>query len=227
MPITSRVAFYFDRERDLLNIYQACNSEPKWGESIKIPSKLLNVAKGNKFDECKLELEEVREEMYNSELLKIYLKSLNESWGSIEIEFFERMKKITGKDFTEPIKGFITTVGKCPYNPKENSFFICLFDNNFQAMKNIGHEIFHLIFHRYYWDEASQKLGNEKAHDLKEALTVLLNLEFNDLWFSEDEGYPAHKELREFISNQWKKERNWERLLDECVSYLSNERRAK
>ena len=55
---------------------------------------------------------------------------------------------------------------------------------------------------------------------LKEALTVLLNLEFKDLWFIEDEGYKKHKELREFIAQEWKKEKDFEKLLKKCVKYL-------
>jgi len=51
-------------------------------------------------------------------------------------------------------------------------------------------------------------------------LTILLNLEFKDLWFVEDRGYDVHKELRNFISDEWKKEKDFEKLLDKCILYL-------
>ena len=41
------------------------------------------------------------------------------------------------------------------------------------------------------------------------------------LWMVEDIGYPAHKELRDFISRTWKKEKDFEGLLKKCVEHLS------
>ena len=35
-----------------------------------------------------------------------------------------------------------------------------------------------------------------------------------------DEGYPTHKELRKFIEEEWKKNKDFEALLKKCVSYL-------
>ena len=78
----------------------------------------------------------------------------------------------------------------------------------------------HLYFHRFYWKNIEKEIGKEKTGDLKEALTVLLNLEFKDLWFVEDEGYEEHKELREFITQEWKNNKDFEKLLEKCVEYL-------
>ncbi len=80
----------------------------------------------------------------------------------------------------------------------------------------------HLYFHKFYWDSVEKKLGKEKTSDLKEALTVLLNLEFKDLWFVEDKGYESHKELRNFIMEKWKEEKDFEKLLEKCVEYIRN-----
>ena len=41
------------------------------------------------------------------------------------------------------------------------------------------------------WKKRTEKLGEEKFEDLKEALTVLTN--------PEEKGYPAHQKLRQFI----------------------------
>ena len=78
----------------------------------------------------------------------------------------------------------------------------------------------HLQFHNTYWKEVEEKIGNRKTSDLKEALTVLLNLEFKDLWFVQDMGYDMHKELRDFISKQWKKKKDFNILLDKCIKHL-------
>jgi len=51
-------------------------------------------------------------------------------------------------------------------------------------------------------------------------LTVLLNIEFKDLLLTSDYGYEEHNELREFISESWKREKNFEQLINLCVEYL-------
>ena len=59
----------------------------------------------------------------------------------------------------------------------------------------------HFHFFEHYWDGIEKQIGINKTDDLKESLTVLLNLEFKDLWFKFDQGYPNHQELRKFISD--------------------------
>ncbi|MEM4605663.1 MAG: hypothetical protein QW103_01330 [Candidatus Pacearchaeota archaeon] len=78
---------------------------------------------------------------------------------------------------------------------------------------SIGHEIFHFYFHKFYFEELEKKIGKEKTTDFKEALTVLLNLEFNDLFLIEDKGYENHKDLREFIKEKWSKRKSFDFLI--------------
>ena len=63
------------------------------------------------------------------------------------------------------------------------------------------HELWHFYIWYKFGAEWTEKLGNQKYEDLKEALTVLLNAECNDLfpYGKEDAGYAQHKELREEI----------------------------
>lgn len=44
------------------------------------------------------------------------------------------------------------------------------------------HEIMHLYFYKYFWDEYKNKfeLSDEQIYTIKEAVTVILNLEFKD-----------------------------------------------
>ncbi len=212
-----QVTFYFDKEKDLINIYNACNSQKKWGETLNIQKHLLDTCKGKTYDLCKNELVEQREQLYNSKLILIFIGALTKCWEEIENEYFKRLGFIIKHKTLLKADGYITTIGKCPYNPKDNSFMVCLFSNLPQAMKNTGHEIFHLHFHKYFFADIEKQIGREKTHDLKEALTILLNLEFKDLWFADDKGYPNHKELREFIEQEWKKEKNFSRLLEKLV----------
>ncbi|HEY4501916.1 MAG TPA: hypothetical protein VJJ20_02520 [Candidatus Paceibacterota bacterium] len=72
----------------------------------------------------------------------------------------------------------------------------------------------HELWHFYTWHglgaEQEEKLGEQRYNDLKEALTVLLNVECKDLMpdNAEDTGYPQHKNLREEMLRYWGKERN-------------------
>jgi hypothetical protein len=80
----------------------------------------------------------------------------------------------------------------------------------------------HLDFHNNNWEEIEKRIGKEKTEKLKEALTVLLNLEFRDLWFVKDKGKNSKEQqnLREFIKKEWLKNKNYKSLLEKCVIYL-------
>lgn len=184
----SRVIFKFDPERDLLNIFNAVNSSEVYGQSFKIPQRLVSIVKDQDFSGCKEKIREEQKKLYESPLIACHLECLEKSWGKIEKEYFKRLKMLTKKDSPENVVAYLTTVGKCPYNPKENSFMICFYSNLVQSMRSIGHEILHLHFHKNYFADIERIIGKSKTHDLKESLTVLLNLEFKDLWFSEDVG---------------------------------------
>ena len=218
-----KVKFKFDREKDLFNIWETCNKDSSWYDHKKnISSTFLEICEGKEFNECKKELEDYRSKMHNSKLIEIFAKALQEAWNKINDEFFKRLEKITKKPiYTNEFVAYVTTVTRCPYNEKENWFMISFFKDILNALVTAGHEIMHLQFHNTYWDEIEKQIGKEKTADLKEALTVLLNLEFKDLWFVEDRGYDVHKELRAFIAEEWRRDKDFEILLKKCVDYLS------
>lgn len=89
-----------------------------------------------------------------------------------------------------------------------------------QCLRTIGHELMHLQFHNAYWDKMKKEIGEEKTSDLNESLITLLNLEFGDLWLVKDEGYFLHQEMRRFIEKEWKKDPNFEKLLENCIMFL-------
>jgi hypothetical protein len=91
------------------------------------------------------------------------------------------------------------------------------------ALHTSGHEIMHIHFHNSkHWEVCEKELGWNKTMDLKEALTVLLNLEFYDLWIIPDGGYPNHVELRRYIAQQWKKEKDFDKLIDSSIRWIKN-----
>ncbi|MEK6951931.1 MAG: hypothetical protein AABX29_02845 [Nanoarchaeota archaeon] len=219
----SSVTFKFDKNKDLFNIWETVNSNNSFGTDFKknLSSRLIEISKGRSFEDCKKELEEAMKKVHDSPIIKLYIKNINSMWEIIEKEYFKRIEKVMKKPiYIKKFTGYLTTAGKCPYNLKENWFMINLFSSDLGALMTTGHELMHLQFHHYYWNNFEKEVGKEKTADLKEALTVLLNLEFKDLWFIEDPGYEKHKDLRNFVSDEWKKEKDFDLLLKKCINYL-------
>lgn len=218
----SKVIFKFDKEKDLYNIWETCNKDSSWYDHKKnISSTFLEICEGKKFEDCKEELNGYRGKMYDSGLIEIFVNAVQEAWNKINDEFFERLEKVTKRKFKfDTVNAYITTVMRCPYDYSEPSFMFSFFRDLPSILSVCGHELIHIQFHNTYWDDVEKEIGEEKTADLKEALTVLLNLEFKDLWFVEDRGYDTHKELRNFIADEWKKEKDFEILLQKCIEFL-------
>ena len=170
-----------------------------------------------------MNLKNTEKKMHTSGFIEPFIKALQKSWDKINDEYFKRLDKIMKtKICFKEVTAYITTVTRCPYeHNRENPWFmVSFFRDVLHILAVCGHEIMHIQFHNTYWKEIEKKIGKEKTADLKEALTVLLNLEFRDLWFVDDLGYESHKELRKFIEKEWKKEQDFEVLLKKCVNFL-------
>jgi len=215
----SKVTFKFDREKDLWNHWHKSNWTSPW-HSFDIALDVKKICEGEKFEDCKEKLSNYLNRIQTSPLIKTEIDALEISWREIEKEFFKRMDRLMKKKFDRDIIAYLTTLSICPYDPDEPSFMFSLFYSLPHQLQTCGHEIMHLYFHEFYWDKIESKIGKEKTGDLKEALTVLLNVEFRDLWFARDYGYKPHKKLREFILDEWKKEKDFEKLLEKCINYL-------
>jgi len=217
-----KVIFKFDKEKDLWNIWTTCNYKSNWRNFKKnINPKILEICKNREFEECKKEIEEYIKKIYNSKSVIIFIDAVQKAWDSINDKFFKRLERIMKKPIcSKKFIGYLTIIGRCPYDYKEPSFMFSIFSPFLNVLKTTGHEIIHIQFHNTYWKEIEEKIGKEKTADLKEALTVLLNLEFKDLWFVDDKGYESHRELREFIKKEWENEKDFDVLMEECIEYL-------
>ena len=89
-----------------------------------------------------------------------------------------------------------------------------MFGNKYQAIDTATHELSHFMFHKYYWGACQNSgLSENRIWDIKEAFTVLLNLEFNEFRFVRDEGYAQHQKLRKIIEKSWIKNRDFDKAL--------------
>lgn len=216
----TKLIFKFDKEKDLHNYWNLSNIGNSFKKNFNINPKIREICEGNEFDECKDKLANYLSRLHKSKIIFINTETVEKTWEEMEDSFFKRMDKLMKKVFREKIIAYLTTAGICPYDPDEPSFMFSLFYSLPKNLQTCGHEIMHLYFHKFYWEKVEKQIGKEKTADLKESLTVLLNLEFKDLWFVEDTGYEQHRELRKFIVKEWKKEKDFEKLLEKCINYL-------
>jgi hypothetical protein len=222
----SKVIFKFDKEKDLHNIWETCNKGKGYGYDFTkhMPKEIVNICKGKKFSECKPKLKKIFDSIYKNPVVKDIEDYLNNSWKNIEKEYFNKLEKLTKRKF--PLKivyAYLTSASRCPYNyDKRNpSFYAQIFNSIPNNLMIAGHELMHIHLHNTdWWERVKRQIGQEKTHDLKEALTELLNLEFRTLWIVDDKGYPNHIQLREFIKKEWKKEKNFDKLTDNCIKWI-------
>jgi hypothetical protein len=110
----------------------------------------------------------------------------------------------------------------CPYDEKENWFMVSMWHSILADITTICHEILHLQFLYYYREYCQKFLSEKEIQDLKEALTFLLNTNFNDLILSHDMGYLVHKKLRVKLEKIWKKEKDFGNFLDKAIQIVKN-----
>ena len=226
-----KIKFKLDIERDARNYYSCANSTPHFGHDFtkSIKPEILEKLKDKKWPDIKEDILNILNKGYEHDARQFTekLSEIEKEWEKIEKEFFARLEKITKhKIYNNNFTGYITTIGRCPYSKEESWFMINIFWTLNNMLATICHEIMHLQFHYYYEKQLKEKISEKQFQDLKEALTVLLNLEFSDILKERDKGYPNHQELREFIESEWKKEKNFDKLVDKCILCLKNHKGA-
>lgn len=221
------IEFVFNKDYDLKNIWRACQVDKfSFGYDFKktISKKIIQICEGKEFEKCKKDLEKKRIKIHNNQLVPETVKAFNQNWNKIEKDYIKRLEKITKIKFKiKKIKGYLTTIQKCPYNPnKENPyFFVNFFSSLPNALHTAGHETMHIHLNNSpWWEKVTKELGEQKKYDLLEALTKLLDLEFVDLWIVEEKGYPNHQKLREYIKKHWLKNKNFNKLTDDCIKWI-------
>jgi len=201
-----------------------------WRKQIEfIPEKLLNLIlkKNRKTAEGLVQkyLKSHPKKTIRDLVIKTQLIFLEKIWRKIEKRFFERLEKITGKPiFIKEFKCYLTTGFMCPYNPEDNSFMVSMWHGLPWNMTIICHEIFHLQFLHYYGKYCRKFISKKELDDLKEALTFILNTDFNDLLLSQDKGYPAHQKLRKELEKIWKKEKNFKEFLKRTIKIIKKDK---
>ncbi|MEK7505709.1 MAG: hypothetical protein AAB597_02335 [Patescibacteria group bacterium] len=141
-----------------------------------------------------------------------YIDQYQKDWDVVAGEFQKKAESIFGVSLSEDITGYLTINSRCPYSIESNYFFVAI--PTISSRKTTMHELWH--FYTWYGlgVDQEQKLGKQKYNEIKEALTVLLNVECKDLLPEgiNDSGYPQHQELRQQIVEFWNKDKNINKL---------------
>lgn len=221
-----KVIFKFDKNKDIYNLWETCNEKSSYGYDFtkRIPKDILEICEDKSFEKCKDLLKRRLEKTHKNPKIKLKTKELNKDWKNIEREYFKILGRITHKKFSfKKIYGYLTVSSRCPYRPhwRPPAFYSSVFATKSKGILIAGHEIMHIHLHNIdWWNIVEGQIGNRKTHDLKEALTILLNIEFKDLFEEEDKGYLSHKKLREFIEKEWKKEKDFNILTEKCIKWI-------
>jgi hypothetical protein len=176
-----------------------------------------------------------RQKLFNKKAAWFYLsnkknirdlavRQVQEAWGLVEKKYIKRMEKIHGRKFPfKKIRGILSTAAAFGYGFQgDKSWFACRCDSSLGAINTAMHEIMHLIFFYYYFNKWMDKflLTWSQMWAIKESFTVLLNIECADLRIKKDNGYAGHEKVREKISKDWKKYKNFEKVLDKACEYV-------
>jgi len=132
-----------------------------------------------------------------------YIDTYQKDWDSIAVEFQSRAEALFKTTLPESITGYLTINSRCPYSITNNYFFVAMPTPS--SRRTAMHELWHFYTWHAFGVDQEEKLGKQKYNEIKESLTVLLNIECADLLPPGivDAGYPQHQELRGRIVEFW------------------------
>ncbi|MBU2612487.1 MAG: hypothetical protein KKB62_02080 [Nanoarchaeota archaeon] len=211
MKGSSRINFLFDPKKDWENFFYVIKND-KWG----IPPEF----KGLSENEIKKNIQFI----HSQNFFRDYPKIIRENWEPFEKRFFKIIEKIFNKPIAHrKYKAYLTTMTRCPYFYKKNDpwFMISFYNSIPSIFMTIAHEIFHMQFHAYLGEKVRNMIGELKMDYLSEAITVIINEEFRDLFLSVQRD-PSREKIRGFILNEWKKNKNLEEVVQKSIKYIKN-----
>src|SRR5690606_4849438 len=115
------------------------------------------------------------------------------------------------------ITGYLTLSERCPYNIQKKYFFISATNDLLTPIATSLHEIQHFYSHHILQPLFEKSNSIEKFNDFKEALTVVLNNQFELVLEKKDAGYSQHQKLRKWIFENYLQNKS---ILEICKDYI-------
>lgn len=220
-----RLIFKYDLNKEWDNLLRGLGSKNHPGE---LPAIVLEMQKDgidlknkndvlvffrNKLSENKIDIDrEIEQSEFN--------------WTKISKEAEKRFKNIFSTDLDlGDITVYLTLNRRCGYNVDKKYFFVSFLKNNKNA--TIIHELLHFYTYKLLLkDFIDQGINRNDFNDYKEALTFLMNTNFQDLLEGfEDQGYPKQAKLRKFLILTWPKCKNVSDLTELTIKkYFKNKK---
>jgi len=216
------IQFQKDINKDVRNWWEA-NNHLSYGFdfSEKCPPEIKKKIKGKKFSKVKDYIEKHIKKYYKN--YPQWKKENEKNLKPYEKETIQKLERIHKKKFpVEFIDIYYTSFPRNPYGGGKKRFWTQIYMHEKDKQKllvTIIHELMHLFFHKYYWKTCKKKgLNDEETHDIKEAFSVLINEEFKNLKLK-DKGYDSHQKIRKHILREWKKKKDFPKVLDLTIKY--------
>jgi hypothetical protein len=224
----TKVRFMFFLKGDMDNWWAACNSinyGMDW--KMRIAPSLRRKIAGVPYKKAVKFLKPYLVNLYSErqDSVKVKMDKCSKYWNSIQGEILRILSRITKrKVWPEKIYCFYTSFPRSPYGWKRTHAWMYIQDRSLNKPKRCTsvmlHEIMHLQVHKYFWKYCEEKgLSYSQTNHLKEALTFLINEEFSGL-VPHDKGYPIHRKLRIDLRTAWRKDKNFQRLLDAGINLM-------
>jgi len=213
-----KVTFSYDKQKDIWCLVNYGKGSMNSNTPTKVYEKLValygeNPSEENVSDFIDSYLKENEIDIGN------YVLDYQNKWDQIADTYNKKSESIFGVSLEKNITVYLTINNRCPYNIGESHFFVSV--PAYSMLKTAMHELWHFYTWYKFGAEQAEKLGVQKYNDLKEALTVLLNVEYKDLLTQGvvDAGYSQHAELRSKILEYWEKDRN----INNLWNYITHE----
>lgn len=201
-----KLNFKYDLEKDIENFIKSAKSVNSKKPTGVMQKYIDTYGENFVAENLKKFITEILKEVDANQIIS----DITSRWSDIEDEFIVRSEKIFGCSYpVEEVTVFLTTNSRCTYNTIEKYFFVSI------PRADVAHvTIMHELFHFYTKEAFESVISKEKYNDIKEALTVLINIEYADLMGdAKDEGYPQHAEMRQTITNLWTEGKNMKEMV--------------
>ena len=142
----------------------------------------------------------------------------------MEANFRKNIKVVFGLSFPKNMDVFINTT---PYSMDDYQHKrICIsYERSHNFITSFLHEANHYTFRRKYEKICKDKgFSQEAVENIKEILTVINNIAFSDIMKTSDFGWEKHKMIRRQVYQDFEKNRNFKKTLDNLLDFLSKNR---
>jgi hypothetical protein len=207
----SKVDFIYNREKDIWCLLNKGKSSNNSQTATKVYEELVSTCgeNPNTVETSTFIDKYIKEKQIEVGTLS---EEFEKDWNTVAKEYYKRAEDIFGVFLPEKVTAYLTINTRCPYSIENKYFFVSV--SNVSARRTIMHELWHFYTWEKFGTDIEEKLGKQKYNDIKEALTVLLNVECADLLPEgvTDSGYPQHQEMRSKITEVWKETKDIEKV---------------